>query len=332
MADSSVQQPIKIGWLLLCPRPNNIYNDRIVIGILGFWTDHDDVHLWEMRQSIYREEKPDQASKDPCRFFINLFLWGIRQRVQPSWHQKEAWSGLQQQLDLRSMRSVLQQTGYPSTPSCPARETRGQAEPTDEETSSTWIRTQPKAATYRVTTNKYPPRKEPSCSRHGGSTWRPRDQSLYRQHWQSIRTEEATGNRVQDRYNFALHEMTASTFTEMVHRIFREQITAFKINLSFGFILRYMETGELRYYHSSQNNSTFFLCSTPHQNKRRLGEIVRRTTRPRHIGVHPTHRIRNESFICWPMWRFMSTSCLTTRLVPESSFQTIFWRTKLSLL
>jgi hypothetical protein len=77
--------------------------------------------------------------------------------------------------------------------------------------------------------------------------------ALHRQHWQSIRTEEATGNRVQDRHNFTLHEMTESTFTEMVHRIFREQTTAFKINVSFGFILRHMKTGELRYYHSSQN-------------------------------------------------------------------------------
>jgi hypothetical protein len=57
----------------------------------------------------------------------------------------------------------------------------------------------------------------------------PESRALYRQHWQSIRTEEATGNRVQDSYNFTLHEMTASTFTEMVHRIFREQTTAFKI-------------------------------------------------------------------------------------------------------
>jgi len=90
----------------------------------------------------------------------------------------------------------------------------------------------------------------------------PETRALYIQHWQSIRTEEATGNRVQDRYNFTLHEMIASTFPEMVHRIFREQTTAFKINVSFGFFLRHMETGELRYYHSSQNNSRFF--DVPH--------------------------------------------------------------------
>jgi hypothetical protein len=39
---------------------------------------------------------------------------------------------------------------------------------------------------------------------------------LYLRHWKSIWTEEATGNRIQGRYNFALHEMTASTFPELV--------------------------------------------------------------------------------------------------------------------
>ena len=79
LAESSVQQPIRIRWLQLRPRPNNIYSDIIVIGILGFLTDHDDVHLWEMRQRIYREEQPNQISKDPCRFFTDLFLWDMRQ-------------------------------------------------------------------------------------------------------------------------------------------------------------------------------------------------------------------------------------------------------------
>ena len=109
-----------------------------------------------MRQTDYREEKPDQASKDPSavnrvlylwcmwkrfwqrrcqkqryenprRFFTHLFLWGMR--VQPSWHHKQIWSGPQLQLDLRSIRSVLQQNGQqPSTPSCPAWKTRGQSD------------------------------------------------------------------------------------------------------------------------------------------------------------------------------------------------------------
>ena len=90
----------------------------------------------------------------------------------------------------------------------------------------------------------------------------PETRILYLRHWQSIRTEEHTGNRIQDRYNFILHDITVSTFPEMVHRIFRQQTTAFKINVSFGFFLRQIETGELRYYHSSQNNSRF--VDVPH--------------------------------------------------------------------
>ena len=81
-------------------------------------TDHDDVHLREMRQKIDREEQPDQTSKDSCSFLTDLFLWGMRQGVQSTRPQKEAWSVPQLQLDLRSMWSVLQQTGHPSTPSC----------------------------------------------------------------------------------------------------------------------------------------------------------------------------------------------------------------------
>ena len=90
----------------------------------------------------------------------------------------------------------------------------------------------------------------------------PETSILYLLHCNTIQTQKNSGNRVQDRYNFTLHDMTASTFPEMVRRIFRQQTTAFKINLAFGFILRNVETGLLRYYHSSQNNARFF--ETPH--------------------------------------------------------------------
>jgi hypothetical protein len=53
--------------------------------------------------------------------------------------------------------------------------------------------------------------------------------------------------------------MTASTFSEMVRSLYTQQTTVFKINLSFGFILRHIET---RVYHPSQNNSRFF--EAPH--------------------------------------------------------------------
>jgi hypothetical protein len=56
--------------------------------------------------------------------------------------------------------------------------------------------------------------------------------------------------------------MTASTFPDMVRRICTQQASAFMINLSFGFMLRNVDTGELRYYHPSKNNASFF--DVPH--------------------------------------------------------------------
>ena len=70
----------------------------------------------------------------------------------------------------------------------------------------------------------------------------PETRILYLRHWNTIQTQENSENRVHDRYNFTLHDITASTFPEMVHRIFRQQTTAFKISVSFGFFLRHMET------------------------------------------------------------------------------------------
>jgi hypothetical protein len=73
--------------------------------------------------------------------------------------------------------------------------------------------------------------------------------------------------------------MTASTFPEMVRSLYRQQTTAFKINLSFGFILRNIETGVLRYYHPSQNNARFFnfphLIRTEEDLERFLEELSR---------------------------------------------------------
>jgi hypothetical protein len=57
------------------------YGERIIIGILSFLTDHDHVHLREMRQRIYREDQPDQAYEDPPEgsngVWADLFLWGM---------------------------------------------------------------------------------------------------------------------------------------------------------------------------------------------------------------------------------------------------------------
>jgi hypothetical protein len=165
-----------------------------------------------MRQSIYREEKPNQTSKEPCRFLTDLFLWGMEKRVQPSWQQKQTWSGPQLQLDLRSMWSVLQQIGHLTRYVAALGWVLIQVLSVTSSVVSAWplvsraghsgvlrcpicwstdhiLRRSSCScgplhvcfccqATYRVTTNKYPPRKEPSCRRDWGSAWRTRDQRL----------------------------------------------------------------------------------------------------------------------------------------------------------
>jgi hypothetical protein len=53
-------QIVRRGVTSFMLRLNNIYGDRIIIGILSL-TEHYHVHLREMRQRLYREDKPDQA-------------------------------------------------------------------------------------------------------------------------------------------------------------------------------------------------------------------------------------------------------------------------------
>ena len=75
-------------------------------------------------------------------------------------------------------------------------------------------------------------------------------QDVIIQHWGSIRTHTSHGP-VQSRYNFRL-TTSDSAGLELGH-IFAEQSTAFKLNISYGFILRNRTSGRYRYYHSSCN-------------------------------------------------------------------------------
>ena len=66
----------------------------------------------------------------------------------------------------------------------------------------------------------------------------------------SILTHTSHGP-VQSRYNFRL--MTSDTVGLELGHIFTDQTTAFKLNISDGFILRNRTSGRYRYYHSSCN-------------------------------------------------------------------------------
>ncbi|KAK3721433.1 hypothetical protein QZH41_020690, partial [Actinostola sp. cb2023] len=77
-------------------------------------------------------------------------------------------------------------------------------------------------------------------------------------HWHQIRTRQSRNNRVQDWYNFRLTPDGHQRFPEYLQQILTDQSTVFKINLSFGYILRNNETDELTYYHTSANNHRLF--------------------------------------------------------------------------
>ena len=77
-------------------------------------------------------------------------------------------------------------------------------------------------------------------------------QYAVRDNWGSIRTYVAQGP-VQTRYNHRLTTMDTRELQEPLRQLFEEQTTAFKVNVSFGFILKQKATSRLRYYHSSNN-------------------------------------------------------------------------------
>ena len=78
------------------------------------------------------------------------------------------------------------------------------------------------------------------------------------ENWASARTHVVNGP-VQTRYNHRLTSMDTRDLHEPLRVLFDQQTTAFKINLSFGFILREKQSGRLRYYHSSCNCCGRFL-------------------------------------------------------------------------
>ena len=77
-------------------------------------------------------------------------------------------------------------------------------------------------------------------------------QDAVRDNWGSIRTHVARGP-VQTRYNRRLASLDTRDLHEPLRELFDQQTTAFKLNCSFGFVLREKESGRLRYYHASNN-------------------------------------------------------------------------------
>ena len=72
------------------------------------------------------------------------------------------------------------------------------------------------------------------------------------ENWGSVRTHVVNGP-VQTRYNHRLTSLDTRDLHEPLRELFQEQKTVFKVNCSYGFVLRDKVTSRLRYYHSSNN-------------------------------------------------------------------------------
>ena len=72
------------------------------------------------------------------------------------------------------------------------------------------------------------------------------------ENWASVRTHVVNGP-VQTRYNHRLTSLDTRDLQEPLFALFDQQKTAFKVNASYGFVLKEKESGHLRYYHSSSN-------------------------------------------------------------------------------
>ena len=75
---------------------------------------------------------------------------------------------------------------------------------------------------------------------------------VVRNNWSSIRTRVSRGP-LQTRVNYRLTSLDTTDLHPPLYRMFQEQTNAFKINLSYGFVLKNKNTGQYKYYHSSAN-------------------------------------------------------------------------------
>ena len=75
---------------------------------------------------------------------------------------------------------------------------------------------------------------------------------VVRAHWSTVRTRVTRGP-LQCRYDYRLTTLDTTVLETPLKNMFQEQTNAFKINLSYGFVLRNKNTGQYKYYHSSCN-------------------------------------------------------------------------------
>ena len=97
--------------------------------------------------------------------------------------------------------------------------------------------------------------------------------TLMRKHFSSIRTFYKKG-KVQSIFNFCYNQDLKLLNPKIIHQILQLKFHRFKINYSFGYILKNINDNELRYYHSSFNNSVMMETARLINNRQELIEFL----------------------------------------------------------
>ena len=96
---------------------------------------------------------------------------------------------------------------------------------------------------------------------------------MLHQHRQVIEAEDNFHIR-QDVYNIRLHDgFTVDNLLAELRNIYNRQRSAFKINLNFSFVLRNVETGELRFFYASNNTNLLSIPMLVH-NERTFRDVI----------------------------------------------------------
>jgi hypothetical protein len=78
---------------------------------------------------------------------------------------------------------------------------------------------------------------------------------IYRRNWGQIRTRYASHCPVQNYYNVRLPAHDLRIVRILIDRLFFQARNPFRLSASLGYILRHNQSGKLRYFHPSNNNS-----------------------------------------------------------------------------
>ena len=94
-----------------------------------------------------------------------------------------------------------------------------------------------------------------------------------RKYWSSIRTFSKK-NKVQNIFDFYYNKDLKEMIQKILKTIMKEQKNRFKINYSLAYILRNIETDELRYFHASYNNHLMLETTLLISNRQELQDFL----------------------------------------------------------